>query len=265
MRFTLVKMFVAVTMVALACAGLLYRTSFWASIVVTLTIALYAIVAIRAFGCSGVKRASALSFSFAGVAYLLLATCSVFTGIREMLLTNYPIAFAAQRAMASNPMAFPDQLWTSYPTIPLPQYVNLNGSSMPVSPSITPTTAPAEDGTLQLDDTPPDSNSPLPPIVEESVDVIVAGDDGMAPLTPLPTFPATSAPGVSPYLALNRQVPQPASWIAGLDQLISASTMNGSGNSLSRFFLVGHCLWSWLFALLAAWFAGRVYARREFA
>jgi hypothetical protein len=32
---------------------------------------------------------------------------------------------------------------------------------------------------------------------------------------------------------------------------------------LGAFFVVGHCFFSWLFAVLAAWFAGRMYDRRE--
>jgi hypothetical protein len=39
--------------------------------------------------------------------------------------------------------------------------------------------------------------------------------------------------------------------------------MNSAGTAIGRFFLIGHCVWSWLFALVAAWFAGRIYARRE--
>ncbi len=29
---------------------------------------------------------------------------------------------------------------------------------------------------------------------------------------------------------------------------------------LSRFFLIGHCILSWIFAALAAWLAGLIYA-----
>jgi hypothetical protein len=35
------------------------------------------------------------------------------------------------------------------------------------------------------------------------------------------------------------------------------------GYDLKIFLFIGHCVFSWLFAVLAAWFAGRMYDRRE--
>jgi hypothetical protein len=34
-------------------------------------------------------------------------------------------------------------------------------------------------------------------------------------------------------------------------------------NPVPKYFLIGHCVWSWLIALLAGWFAGRMYAKRQ--
>jgi hypothetical protein len=33
--------------------------------------------------------------------------------------------------------------------------------------------------------------------------------------------------------------------------------------SVCAFFLIGHCVWSWLFALLGGWFASSMYAKRN--
>jgi hypothetical protein len=264
-------MFVAVTMVALACAGLIYRTSIWASIVVTLTFALYAVVAIRAFGFSGAKRASALSFSFAGIAYLLLATCSLFTGVRELLLTNYPIAFAAQQAAARNPFAFSDSPWAPYPAYSRPSTVFSSSVVLP-SPATTatftpippPYGAPSSATTSETTETPDasaDSGASNPTILDGSI--------SPAPVQPPAISTTTGTISVSSYTPGATVAYAPAaafptaSSTALLDGFIASSAMNSSGSALGRFFLVGHCLWSWLIAIFAAWFAGRVYARRE--
>lgn len=40
-------------------------------------------------------------------------------------------------------------------------------------------------------------------------------------------------------------------------------SFGNEGMPISHFFLIGHCVWSWLIALLGAWLAGRMYDRRE--
>jgi hypothetical protein len=50
-------------------------------------------------------------------------------------------------------------------------------------------------------------------------------------------------------------------YLPALDNVISYAWSNPSSNP-GRIFLIGHCVWSWLIALCAAWFAGRMYARR---
>ena len=38
----------------------------------------------------------------------------------------------------------------------------------------------------------------------------------------------------------------------------------GSNTELYSFFLIGYCVWSWLFATLSGWFVGIIYGDREF-
>jgi hypothetical protein len=63
MRFTLGKMFLAVAMLALACAGLAYRTTLWASGIFALTIAMFIYAGISS-RC-GSERERLVSFAFA--------------------------------------------------------------------------------------------------------------------------------------------------------------------------------------------------------
>jgi hypothetical protein len=187
MRFSLQKLLVVVALIALGCAGLMYRTAEWVSIVVSVTIALYAIAILRAVGQRAGPRAFSLGFAIAGIAYLLLANCSFFGSLREALVTNYPLAMAARSVGMRDPA-------------------------------------------FRLD---------------------FRGDDLFG----------------SPYLSSNvpslviQGIPGPEV-VACLDDVISLAMANNT-TPVSRFFLIGHCLWSWLFAWLAGWIAERRYVRRQ--
>jgi hypothetical protein len=88
MQFTLSKLFVIVTMAALATAALLSATHWWARAIATLTVALYAVSAIRAIRLVGRERVFLVTFAAFGSGYLALALC----GFGKSLATNYPLA-----------------------------------------------------------------------------------------------------------------------------------------------------------------------------
>jgi hypothetical protein len=88
MRFTLCKLFLGVTMAALASAGMTLHTRLWAEAIVSFSIIMYAAVAILAFrrGCD--SRAFRTAFATVGGFYLMLVFCNTFSPIRDLLITN---------------------------------------------------------------------------------------------------------------------------------------------------------------------------------
>jgi hypothetical protein len=190
MRFSLQKMLVVVAMIAIGCAGLMYHSAGWASIVVSVTIGLYAFMILRGVGQRAGSRAFSLGFAVAGIAYLLLASCSFFGSLRESLVTNYPLALAARSVGTRDPD------------------FELDSS----------------------EDNPFEDRSPG-----------------------LTTFSSNK------YVI--QGLPYPIS-VPSLDGVISLA-MSNNPMPVSRFFLIGHCLWSWLFAWLAGWIAERRYVRRR--
>jgi hypothetical protein len=154
MRFTLGKMFIAIALLALALAGMTYRTSLWSSGIWTLTWLLFLLATVKAVGAVGKSRVTAIAFVIGGAAYLMFYKLSVFSG--SVLLTNQFLSWIAR---------------------------------------------------------------------------LVIGDIHHLP---------------------------------DLEQIIALGLDSSYGNEeLSVFFSVGHCVFAWLTALLAAWFAGRIYDRRE--
>src|SRR5262245_45092524 len=91
MRYSLGKLLLAVALAAVACGALISHTHWWLRSVVTLTLALYTIVGVRAFALAGRDRMSAIGFVAFGAGYLILAS----THLGTSLLTNYPIAVIA--------------------------------------------------------------------------------------------------------------------------------------------------------------------------
>jgi hypothetical protein len=96
MRFTLPKLFLVVTLAALACAGLTLRTRFWAEFIFSLGALLFALTALLAVGRSGRARVSSLAFALVGGGYLLLVSCNAFSPIRDLLLTNRALVLAGR-------------------------------------------------------------------------------------------------------------------------------------------------------------------------
>jgi hypothetical protein len=188
MRFGLQKLLGVVALIAIGCAGLMYHSAGWASILVSMTIALYAIMILRGAGQRAGPRVFSLSFAAGGLAYLVLASCPFFGSLRESLVTNYPLALAA-RSIAANDSGF------------LSSYIPLGGGS---------------------------------------------GYTGVTTVRNSTLYVSTTSSAYS------------------LESLISiAMSSSGSGMPVSRFFLIGHCLWSWLFAWLAGWIAERRWVRRQ--
>ena len=102
MRFTLCKLFLGVTMVALASAGMTLHTRLWAEAIVSFSILLYIAVAILAFRGGGQARAFRIAFAAVGGCYLLLVLCNTFTPIRDLLVTNRALVLAG-RALQLEP------------------------------------------------------------------------------------------------------------------------------------------------------------------
>ena len=96
MRFTLCKLFLGVTMAALASAGMTLHTRLWAEAIVSFSIVLYTAVAISAFRRGGDARAFRIAFAAVGGGYLLLVLCNTFTPIRDLLVTNRALVLAGQ-------------------------------------------------------------------------------------------------------------------------------------------------------------------------
>jgi hypothetical protein len=188
MRFTLGKLFLAIALLALACAGMMYRNGWWSDGIFTLTIGIYVVALIWAIGLQSRQRTCALIFAAAGLGYLLFATMSCFAGAKESLLTNYPLAYAAKGL----------QTYGSTTQVPVTRYV--------------------------------------------------------------PASSKNSAGGT-----VTRYLPQ-TQYVASappIHDIIQAQSTATAGSPLRSIFIIGHCVFSWLFALLAAWFAGQMYDRRS--
>lgn len=194
MRVTIKGMLVAVAMLAVACAGMKYRTPFWMSIVLALSLLLYATMTVRAVALYGRDRAFATAFAIVGTSYSLLAA-STLGSLQEYLITNYPIAWAAKVID-----------------------IDVAGSSFPGN------------GFFSVAS---DTNSPT-----------FFGSGASSQLT----FEADSGLGGGAYSE-------------SLDDLMREAMARDFSSELRRFFLIGHSVWSWLFGLLAGWFASMLVLR----
>jgi len=75
------------------------------------------------------------------------------------------------------------------------------------------------------------------------------------PTVPVPTYAFTSGSGQSGGGTSSSASNNPKQAVT-LDSLILAASSEREATApLGRFFLIGHCVWSWLLALLAGWFA----------
>jgi hypothetical protein len=94
MRFTLGKMFLAVGMLALACAGMMYRSELWVGGITMFTWLLFVWAGVQATIQHQRTRVTWIAFFMAGVSYLLLSGSEWYG---PKLLTNVPLAIASQK------------------------------------------------------------------------------------------------------------------------------------------------------------------------
>jgi hypothetical protein len=237
MRFTLPKLFLIVAMLALACGGMMYSTSLWADSIFTLSLGMFVVALLRAIGLRGPDRVFAVVFGLVGLIYLLLITVQMFYGLRESLLTNYPLAWGAKITHLNSPQTYQP-----------PFYAPSTIYSAPIPAPAT------SSGTISGDAVAP---QPAMPSAESSDPMTTDGSGTISPpvTIPPPTLTPVPAAVATTYIPV---VPQYT-----IKTLISYGLSFGNeGMPIAHFFLIGHCVWSWLFAVLAAWFAGRMYDRR---
>jgi hypothetical protein len=236
MRFTLAKLFLVLALASLACAGLFSPTYWWTAATVSITLALFVVTCIRAIGLKGRERVFVVTFVLVGFAYLLLATNFLTRSLAKALVTNYPIAaFAILR----------EQGWdvssTTSAYFPPPA-----GFAGPTSAAINTSVADADASAVVQ----ASALSPSADAIAQPVSAVTAA---------LPTPPPTP-------MAVTAVFPSPAvgQTVYNFETFISEGFSDEDiRSSLAHTFLIGHCVWSWLIALIAGWLAGRVYSKRQ--
>jgi hypothetical protein len=250
-------MFLIVALLALACAGMMYRTPLWANIVFTLSVTLFVVALIRAIGMRARERVAAVVFGTLGIAYLLLMTSSFFEYCRSNMLTNYPLAWAAKGMRIEALPVMQSPIYYSTPIVS--QAVPTISSPPVVMPSIPSVMMPSEsdDGTTETPQT----------AVPEATAQETAAPPTLAPLPADAETPASTPPPavtVSPFSTMPYTIStyqsQPVYPISSIIQF--GLTFGNASMPIAQFFLIGHCVWSWLLAVLGAWLAGRMYDRR---
>ncbi len=190
MRFTLSKLFLAVAMVALACAGLIGRNRWWAESIVTLSIVLYVAVALLSIGRDMKTKIFRIAFSAIGGGYLLLVLYA--EPIRQVLLTDHLLTIAGKSLQV--PLSDGDT--SSQGRAPSPGFGGGGGPGF------------------------------------GGGGLIVAGGSG--------------GTGGGPF-----------DW----DRDDVGTLQLNIGTQAGAFFVIGHCIWSWLFALLGGWLASFMYSK----
>ena len=182
MQFTLSKLFLAIAMLALACAGMMARTRWWAEAIVALSIVLYMAVALSAIGRDVKTKIFRIVFAAVGGGYLLLVL--TVEPIRQTLLTDHALIVAGR-------------------SLQLP----LDGLD---TSTLNPVPNPGFGGGGSL-------GGPIT--------IVNSGGGGI---------------GGGPF-----------DW----EQETWGTLRLNVGTQAGAFFVIGHCVWSWLLALLAACFA----------
>jgi len=250
MRFTLCKLFLAVTLLGLACAGMTLRTNWWAISIVSLSIVLYIALAITTIGLRGQARAFRLSAAIAGSGYLLLILSPVFAPLRALLVTDKILVI-----LASTIHAPPQSMALPAYGVPSTYYVPT------VSPNLTPATdAPADAAPAPVPDATEPTPTPAPDNSATPADSIQGSNSTITTAQPtLSAPPPFYPPPVNATWTIGNNIawtdPSLAQWgvVSGIDY--TSRTI--------AFLIIGHCVWSWLIALLAGSFAAIIYARRE--
>jgi hypothetical protein len=94
MQYSLRNLFLIIAFLAVACAGMMYRTHRWEIALVTLTLVIYAAIALRAIVAQGRNRALLSGFCMIGFGYFLLVNCATHS-VGRILPTSYLSASAA--------------------------------------------------------------------------------------------------------------------------------------------------------------------------
>ena len=185
MRFTLCKLFLGVTMAALASAGMTLHTRLWAESIVSFSFLLHIAVAILAFRRGGDVRAFRIAFAAVGGGYLLLVMCNTFTPIRDLLITNRVLVLTGQA--------------------------------------------------MEIPTAPPPSTNPFAPAF--TTNTLLNGTQTVSPI-------AASTAFTLGIVSLD--------W----DEVLGfGAQLPDSRSPAGAFLIIGHCVWSWLLALLAGCFA----------
>lgn len=175
MRFTLPKLFLAITLAAIACAGLLRPTYAWMSATVTLTVLLFGFALLRSLACQGRDRAFNIAFAIAGGLFLLVVTSLQTRGLAKSLATNYPLTLLA--TARENIVGSPPQAYVAGATFPTPV------RSMPTGPRAAPSTVATAVTTTNPNGTQTSYSYALPftPSLESIIDVAYR-DDTFSPV-----------------------------------------------------------------------------------
>lgn len=111
MRFSLRNLFLIIALLALACAGLMYRNRWWLMGITTLTLSVFVAAALMAIVRHGRQRTVLCGFSFVGLIYYFF---SIHSSTGDHLPTTTALA-AAARALKIN-HSFSDDPFGSLPT-----------------------------------------------------------------------------------------------------------------------------------------------------
>jgi hypothetical protein len=261
MRFSLSKLLVAVGLISVACAGMAVRTRWWAEGIVVLTVGLFVVAALRAVVLKGRDRCFTIAFAAVGGGYLLLAFSSfVYSIFTETSLPNHLLLYLASAMRLDfnegTLQYYTAPVATSSPAIPP---INSLGTLSVTSntsgdPTASATTNQYSDPLPQpVPVTIPNYSIPtVPPAVSSST--IAAGDSSQPPPPTITVSPTIASSGSwTPSPATGNSIPADIPY----DRLINNNT------EIGRFFIIGNCVWAWLFALLAGWFCGYLYSKRE--
>ncbi|HEY2882040.1 MAG TPA: hypothetical protein VGJ15_06390 [Pirellulales bacterium] len=272
MPFTLPKLFLAVAFAALVFGGMAAPSLAWASGVASLTLVGFAILACRAIATSGQQRVFAVAATLVGLGYLLVATSYLFPMVARSLVTNYPLAMVASARGTAN-QTYTTVVPTTVTTYPAPTYYSpaaLAGGPVPPPISATTSSPYIPGGTVAADGSPAQAaNSTAPSVFavapadapEGTNPVVTSAAQTVAPSAPQFIPPPASTTTYQAY-----QQVQSSAALPTYEAIIQQAQWTGpdvDNLPLSRLFLIGHCGWSWLCALLGGWIAAITYRRTE--
>jgi hypothetical protein len=181
-----------------------------------------------AIASTGQTRVFRATFALAGAVYMLIVMCSIFSPIRDSLLTSRVLVFTANALQVPTYVAIPAQ-----PAMPTGYYAPYTSSPASLTGTVTVATAP---------------QPAIPSTTPSSGTLALSGGNAY----PSPTLTTT-------YIAAG-----PYSAGDPMDSILSSGyfSFNYQIPAVS-FLIIGHCLWAWLLALLAGWFASVMYAKYQ--